>query len=121
MDKLNEFIENSHLSLKDELCFSTVIHTAMTSIVLNHSFDECREFAVSQASLFKAMQDTLCEVALNDLWIRDEKGFEIYEYVENVTALYAWMRLVADHKQDEEFTDYVNAVQLYMAKESSKR
>ena len=42
MDKLHEFIENSHLSLKDELCFSTVVHTAMTSIVLNHSFDECR-------------------------------------------------------------------------------
>jgi len=119
MDKLNEFIENSDLSLKDELCFSTVIHTAMTSIVLNHSLDECREFAVSQASLFKAMQDTLCEVALNELWIREEKGFELYEYVENVIALYVWMRLVADHKQDEEFANYVNAVELYMAKESS--
>ena len=121
MDKLNEFVENSTLSLKDEMCFSTVIHTTMTSIVLNHSFDECREFAVSQASLYKAMQDTLCDVALNELWIRDEKGFEIHEYVENVTELYAWMRLVVDHKQDEKITDYVNAVQLYMAKESSKR
>jgi len=121
MDKLNEFIENSDLSLKDEICFSTVIHTTMTSIVLNHSINECKDFAISQASLFKAMQDTLCEVALNDLWIRDEKGFEVYEYVENVIELFTWMRLVVDHEQDQEFTDYVNAVQLYMSKESSKR
>jgi len=121
MDKLNEFIKNSDLSLKDEMCFSTVIHTTMTSIVLNHSINECKDFAISQASLFKAMQDTLCEVTLNELWKRDEKGFEIYEYVENVIELFTWMRLVVDHEQFEEITNYVNAVQLYISKESSKR
>tara|TARA_B100000085_G_scaffold10470_1_gene9091 strand:- start:65 stop:430 length:366 start_codon:yes stop_codon:yes gene_type:complete len=121
MDKLDEFIENSDLSLKDEICFSIVIHTTMTSIVLNHSLDECREFAINQASLLKVMQDNLCEHALNELWIRDEKGFEIHEFVENAIELYAWVRLVVDHNQDDEFTDYINAVHLYMSKESSKR
>ena len=121
MDKLDEFIENSDLSLKDEICFSIVIHTTMTSIVLNHSLDECREFAINQASLLKVMQDNLCEHVLNELWIRDEKGFEIHEFVENAIELYAWIRLVVDHNQDDEFTDYINAVHLYMSKEGSKR
>ena len=89
MNNFINFIDKSNLSLKNEICFSSVIHTVMTSIVLDHTLEENNHYANAQASLFKVAQDSMCEQALNDLWIRDKKGFELNEYVENVTELFS--------------------------------
>lgn len=114
MNNFINFIDKSNLSLKNEICFSSVIHTVMTSIVLNHTLEENNHYATAQASLFKVSQDSMCEQALNNLWIRDKKGFELNEYVENVTELFSWVRLALDHMEDEDLFNYIQSVKNYM-------
>lgn len=121
MNNFINFIDKSNLSLKNEICFSSVIHTVMTSIVLNHTLEENNHYATAQASLFKVSQDSMCEQALNDLWIRDKKGFELNEYVENVTELFSWVRLALDHMEDEDLFNYIQSVKNYMKEVKVKK